>query len=408
MYRLIDQGFVSLGNFLTIFLGAIFLSVSDQAILIVAYSTYFVFLLLSVAFTYSPAQIIYSKTKYKNQYISSNFLLHLFVSAIFVVLLYLIYNVFERFQFFIAYKIDIDSVLWFLFFQQIVDYGRRISYVIELKLEPVIISFLSHFLRVVVILVVQPETFNQYFDILLLTALIASGFALYSMFSRLTIKGLLKCLHLIRYQIYFSRNLLSSTPIAWLISYFPIYLSGVISGAQAVAVLGTLKSLTNLANLFVELIETSQIPRWSKEKNVTRIKKLFLPSMINIIIAFTVFWCFTLFVSLFIYEPLINIFNTKYSNTLNIFVLLWCSYLFYFYSRIVIIAYRLEHNTKIELMYSLVVLACAVPISLIIFNYFKLDGVLGGALIYFLLPLLGSIWLIYKFFYNSTVLKRIS
>lgn len=392
IWTALDQALVSGGNFLTIFLGAIFLTLSDQGHLIVLYSFYFFCLIISISLVYAPIQSVYPKLDENSNYKFTAFLYHILISLL---LIMVVIAGIQGMSLSAALSISMDSVLYFiafLFLQQMADYGRRVAYVFY---NPKVAFFLSTFLyvpRIGLFMILKPSEL----DSVLLLLVSTSAFNAFIIILYTGVEKVRSSLsfekNLLLQHINFSRNIFYSAPIGWSVAYSPTLVLGFFSGPVLVGVLGTLRSIVGLANFFVEMIEVSVISHLAsrKHKGEERYVQKFFKSLI---ILFSIFWLVLLVASIELYDFGIAFIDDEFKQYRNIFLLLCVSYIVYFYARMHVLYFRVFYDTKPEFYNSKVALISTIVLFPLIYAF----DIVGAASVFIIAQLLALIFTVNKF-----------
>lgn len=391
----LDQIIVSGGNFLTIFIAAFYLSLNDQGNFIILLSFYFFSLIMSISLVYSPMQAIYPKTKDKYDYIYTSFLYHILLSLVFVAVSLLATKAMNSFG---LIKIPTTTAFYFsifIFLQQLSDYARRSSYVFINAFVAFCFSAFLYISRISLLLISDIHLLNDVIILLIYT----SAFGAFIILSYVIYKKLKYKLQfnrtILNQHISFSKHLAYSAPIGWSIAYMPTLLLGLVSGPVLAGVLGTMRSLTGIANSFVEVIEVSVIAHLSKSHHTNKSAHIKTTFQILIFI-FIVFWIIIFGLASEFYNTVISYFNKEFIAYSSILMLLWLAYLFYFLGRIHILYCRLLSITEAEFYNSIVSLITVVMFLPLIF-FFEIKG---AAIVYILSALFGALFTLKKYIYT--------
>lgn len=392
LWTVLDQATVSAGNFLTILLGAIYLSISDQGNFIVLLSLYFFCLVISIALVYAPTQSVYPKSEDNQNYIYTIFVYHWCLSIILALIVFLALG---AINFSSLISIPQDSVIYFttfIFLQQLADYGRRGAYVFSNASVAFCFSVFLYIPRVVALIVVQPAHLEDVLLVLVYASAIdAFCITVYMIYKKIK-RRLVFDRHILIEHIRFSRNILYSAPVGWAVAYAPTLVLGFSSGPALVGILGTLRSIVGLANFFVEMIEVSVIAYLSSQnhKGASEYVKRFFR---NLIFWFSISWLVFFVIIFQFYDFGISLIREDLLEHRWVFLMLFVSYALYFFGRMHILFFRVFCNTEPELYYaiaSLVVALIALPLI------YKFD-IVGAALVYILIPFVSFLITFQKF-----------
>lgn len=391
----LDQIIVSGGNFLTIFIAAFYLSLYDQGNFIVLLSFYFFSLIMSISLIYAPMQAIYPKINYNTDYIFTSFLYHILLSLLFVTVGFLATKAISSSG---LIKISTNTAFYFsifIFLQQLSDYARRSSYIFMNAFVAFSFSALLYISRITLLLVSEITILDDVIILLIYTsalgAFIIFSYVLYYKFK----EDLHFNITILNQHITFSKHIAYSAPIGWSIAYIPTLFLGFISGPALAGILGTMRSLTGVANSFVEIIEVSVLAHLSKShyKNETAYVKTTFQILIFV---FVVFWVIIAGLVFEFYSTVISYFNKEFLAYSYILMLLWLAYLFYFLGRIHILYCRLLSITEAEFYNSTVSLIIVIIFLPLIFFF----DIQGAALIYVFTAFFGTIFTLKKYRYT--------
>jgi len=386
-WSVFDQITVSSGNFLTIFLGAIFLSLENQGILVFLLVFYFFVLVMSISLVYAPIQNLYPGHKEKFIYIYSAFLYHLFLSLVFIICVALLILFISSISNFGVEKEVLILFLSFVLFQQIADFVRRVSYIFLTPKLSFLFSFLVYVPRIGLLIFLMPSSLHDYISFLFTATLVSSIVILMFFLRELFRSGILRFqLSSLYEHIKFSRNIVYSAPIGWLAAYYPTVLLGVVSGPVLMGVLGTFRSLIGVANVLVEVIEVSLIPKLVQEYtagNSEFVNRVFL----FLICGFVILSMFGVMIVYASFESVVSKVNVSYLEYMNVFFILIGAYVSYFFFRIYILYFRVKFITSVEIKLALLSIVTTILLTPLIYYF----DIFGAAIIYllaFLVPLI--------------------
>lgn len=387
LFPFLDQILVSGGNFLTVLLCANLLSLPDQGNIIISLSLYMAALLFSIAFVYAGIPVLSHKVKDVAGYNYTISVFHSVLSVVFIIVFLALYPLLLRFFDFTVELHEYAMLLLFIFFQQYADFARRSSYVSTPSGKTAFLfSLITYAPRVGALYFIQtPSLF------LVFATLAATAFFPFLMTALTILKGKWQQ-HLslnrndFKEHLAFSTHIVQSVPIVWFTSYLPIFFLGAFNGAKAVAIVGTLRNLTNLANVFVEIIEVSQITKWvilEKDHKTAQVNQ----EITRVILLFLGGWGGILAIFLFGIDYFSYFLHGPYLKFQSILIILWFAYLAYFFSRIYMLKLRTLNNTRFEKQFAIAACIVALPASAMAYWF----GVYGAALAYLsasLIPLI--------------------
>jgi O-antigen/teichoic acid export membrane protein len=395
IWTALDQAMVSGGNFLTIFLGAIYLPITDQGNLIVLLSFYFFCLVMSVSLVYAPVQSIYPKLDDSQNYIYTSFLYHSILSVALAGIALLALNIMNLSA---LMSISGDSTVYFIAFillQQLADYGRRTSYVFFNSFVALCFSFFVYIPRILAFIIVQPADLDDVLIILVCTSAISAvSIAIYIFYLK-KLKKLLFDSSALKQHAEFSRNIVYSAPMGWSVGYLPTLMLGFFSGPVLVGILGTLRSVVGLANFFIEMIEVSVIAELSSKAHNGQ-KKHVQEFFMKLVLLFSFSSLVILWIIFKNYELAARLVNEDFLNFGTIFIMLCTAYIFYFYGRMYVLYFRVFQNTKPELYYSMwsfLVVVLSIPVI-------YMFDITGSAMVYIIVPLSSLFFTVKKYKLN--------
>jgi len=374
---LVDQIFVSGGNFIAIMLGARLLALEDQGKLGYILSAYLAVSILNQTSIFQLASVEAPKTD-ESYYVFIQLLQIVisFVSSILLTILLVWLGAGA------GWKISIMEFLiisLFLFLQQQADFVRRSSYIFSSATVSLISSAILYPTRLLAILVFKPNDIFSFSLILGLTALIPAIKSVFDLYkAKKDMKELQKFIlpHFIKAQW-----LILSAPFSWLWCNIPIFILGMHGSLMQVGVFTTLRSLTNAGNVLLETLETyvSALVGKSYIQNKTAYIKL----MKNTLISGLVLWSVGFFIFFVMGKDLINIlFNNDYKEFSLLLIYLWTGILSVFLSRLSSVMSRTVGKTD-TIFVSLIIgtlVSYAVSIFLIpLFNVYGAAIAIGVA-----------------------------
>jgi O-antigen/teichoic acid export membrane protein len=251
---LVDQALVSGGNFITVILGARLLGLEGQGKFGYILSAYLSVSIFSQASIYQVASVDAPYSDHDHYYDFISLLqtfLSLGVSAITMVALFFI----SKHSGWNISAFEVVSIFIFLTLQQWADFMRRGSYIFRDVNAAVWSSLLVYPIRVLLILWARPHNILIFVWIMIATTFIPSGNHLYKLWKQnIDFKSFFLFL-----KKHYGRVkwLIMSSPFVWVWGNVPVFLLGIYSGFTQVAIFSTLRSITNMANVLMELLETS-------------------------------------------------------------------------------------------------------------------------------------------------------
>jgi O-antigen/teichoic acid export membrane protein len=375
-----DQILVSGGNFLTIVLCAQFLSLEDQGKFIYVFSSYVAAQLINIAGIYQGAAV--RAPVMPKSYQDSLALLQLSFASFFVAINAFFWFYLGNFFNWQPSLGDTCLVAVFLLLQQMADFSRRISYIFSSPKRAILFSLCVYPLRIGLLLIYRPASLEAVLYILIATIVVPAFFALKS-----AVQNTSKVLESLGVQVipHLKDSLfyLYCAPLGWLWSYLPLFFLSAVSGKEEVAILASIRSIANAANLFLEQVESRNVADWAKalQNNAhDEIKK----SITTILKVATVLGMLVLAILLFWGQYIVQIaLGSKYESYWLILPITWLAYGSYFVVRLVGVKYRVLGDNKIEYVGYFYGVFSALIAGLFLIPEF---GIYGAAWIYVLTP----------------------
>lgn len=385
-WALLDQLAVSGGNFLSIALCAHVLSVTEQGKWMYSYIYYLLLLVMNISLVFQAAQVLMPRSAEREVYRARLFALQLGLAVIGIMIILLLSTVFASLIDDRRSLSELLALISFLFVQQLSDYVRRMEHICGGTRVAALGSIVSYGSRLLAVAIVQPHMSSTVLWIFaaaaLLPLLVHLKYNLRHYLHNLPSRILKDNIE----HLSFSRNFLAAASFSWAWSFVPIFVLGAVKGAASVAVLSSIRSLTNVANVVMEYIDVSVIAPLARR--VMQEGSGVMWSLLRRILfgGLAVFVLGTVIILGYGDAILKLIFGAKYNEYGSILVIVWVSYAIYFIGRLQAIGYRIGLNTRIELMGSMssafAALVCAYPMIVWL-------GVEGAALSYLIVALSG-------------------
>lgn len=373
---LFDQMLVSGGNFLTIAICARFLPLHEQGKFTYIFASYLALLLLNISAIFQGASVRAPEEANKKNYLS--------VLAGAQVLIALKFSLITSLFFFFCGELigwmpstnEALLMLIFLFLQQLADFDRRISYIFFSSHRAVISSALMYPLRLLLIIYVKPDNVSTLLVLLIISTLLPICITIKrgmpGIFSKANLSSML-------HHFNFSKLLVASAPLGWLWSFFPIFVLGTIHSREEVAILASIRSLSNVANILMEQMETVVAAKFGRTLHEEGHNSLNLLSWKLLIYGSLLWLTGFIIISLYGKEIVWLVLGKKYSDFHLVLWITWLAYGVFFLARVVGLKQRIFKNLWIEVSGNmggvLIVLIASYPII-------KSFGLYGAAWMY--------------------------
>lgn len=259
---LTDQILVSGGNFLTIAICAHALPLAEQGKFTYVFASYMALLLLNVAGVFQGAAVrapTQNHSAYRTVLARLQLLMAVVLSLTVGGLWLLAGNVFG-WQPTVA---EAGMVVAFLVLQQLADFDRRAAYVFSSTRRAIFSSAILYPLRILCLIIIQPGTVSQVLIILIVSALIPAALTAFAACCsrRANAKSWTSS---VMEHLTYSRLFIAGAPLGWLWAYIPLFMLGVMHGKEQAALLGSIRGISNIANVLMEQIETKVVADWAR------------------------------------------------------------------------------------------------------------------------------------------------
>ena len=272
----------------------------------------------------------------------------------------------------------------FFFLQQLADFKRRAAYIFDSVWGACKISFWTYGLRIVFLLVLRPDTIFEFLAIFVVGALIGS---LSTIFSHFRFIGNTLCAQIEQSStiaLHMRRSLWTTlnAPLSWICFFLPIFILGATESAKAAAILVSIRSISSVANVALELLET-MIPNWLAARAANHGTTGLRSSTNQILLTGTVFWAIGLLIIFAINDKLIYwLLGHEYAAYSSLLIVAWIGNGVHFVSRVIGLHYRTHKKTHVELIGSLGGLAALAGSVFLISSL----GIVGAAWTYVVVP----------------------
>jgi O-antigen/teichoic acid export membrane protein len=234
-------------------------------------------------------------------------------------------------------------LFFFLFVQQLSDFGRRSSYIFRSARQASLNSLTIYPLRILLLVVIHPSDVTSFLWILLLTSLPPA------------LMVLVRALKTLSFDTSFFQNtrehlreakwLLISSPFSFLWGMIPVYTGGLILSLNEIGLYATLNSINNVGNVAMELLETEFSANAGKvaASDSASMKTLFRKVLATGLGA----WVLGMVVVIVFRDLIIRIIaGNAYMAGEKLMILLWASVLFMFLSRLDTVLLRTMEKTR--------------------------------------------------------------
>lgn len=343
---LIDQVLVSGGNFLTIAICAHALSLSEQGKFTYIFASYIALLLLNVAGIFQGAAVR-APTQEQQTYRTTLAGLQLLQAFLLSLLVSGIWRAAGNMFGWQATTAETGLLFAFLFLQQLADFDRRSAYIFSGTRRAIFSSSILYPARIIGLLVVQPDTVSEVLAILIVSALAPAALTIFSV-CRSNMESTRIRIKAIKEHLYYSRLFIAGIPLVWLWAYIPLLMLGIMHGKEQAAILGSIRGITNMANVLMEQMETKVVADWARMRHKGGGSIVEASALLLLKIGI-VFWLMGMVVVLAWGKEILNlVLGIQYVSYLNLLVLGWIGYGMYFLVRISGIKHRALGKNQVE------------------------------------------------------------
>ncbi len=381
---LADQVLVSGGGFLTIAICAHALSLAEQGEFTYLLASYMALLLLNVASVFQGAAVrapSQNHTAYKTS-LARLQLLQAFALSTLVGGLWLTADSVLNLQ---VTSADIALIFAFLVLQQLSDFSRRSAYVFASASRALFYSAMLYPIRIISLIIIQPHTLHNVLLILVASAILPATITVFNAFSmKIEARA---WYHSVTAHLAYSRLFILGAPLGWLWSYMPILILGFMNGKEQAAILGSMRGISNIANVLMEQLETQVVAEWARIHN-TEGKSGLEGAVYRLTKIGIVLWLLGLATIILFGQEIVNLLlGILYKPYWKLLVISWLAYGLYFLARIYGISHRTIGANHVEFGGGVFAVVTALVTGFVFITYFGLSGaawsyvVISGALL---------------------------
>ena len=348
-WSLLDQAAVSAINFLTIFLGAYFLEVGEQAKLAFFYVILIAATLFNAAFYFASVPFLKNKFGANSNYLAAlRYLsLRLMLPVAFLISVASLFTskLSNWDMSWIDFSLVFLNLALFLYFE----FYRRSQYFFGSTLYAAKSSILIGVARLLLIVVFSPESINQFLTITVISYLVV----VFPTWNKSDKKSDVD-FNLIRQHIVYSKWSISNIVPQWIAIHSPVVLAGFFVEAKVIAILLTLRSVTSVFNVVLELFDTYLSSKLGKL--MANGESMMPYRFLKKIYAAEILLGIVIGVLIYIYgEAVLKAsIGIEYSKHWFLLMLFWIGNVLYFVGRLSAISLRVKGGPLYEFMGSLV------------------------------------------------------
>lgn len=396
LLSLFDQVIVSGANFLLVLICARNLSPAEQGKIGYVIAANFAVVMIGLTTVFQFAAIEFVSKKEPDRYHKSLAVYQLTIAVVASALVTLLISLLAISANWKMTALEVGLLLFFLILQQLADFDRRASYIFFTVDRALISSSCLYSFRLGMLLVLTPKNVTEVLLILLISCVAPALFSLRHAIAG--IKGSYQVIEFFKEQLRKSRWLIFSGPLSWLWGNSITFFAGTIIGLPAVAILVALRSITNIANIGLEVLETRGAVSLATLDQSDRPR--YFSSVRQILKLAFLLWIIGLLAILFFGEIAVQyLYGDYYGPYWHLMVWLWFMNLGIFIFKMGSISLRIRRRTfEVFLSYGVGVIAAFVMIPVGAY-LFDLSGavvamtlsaaVLCGAILYYQAETLG-------------------
>lgn len=380
---LLDQLFVSGGNFLTVAICAHSLTLSEQGKFTFVFASYMALLLLNVAAIFQGATVRAPSRAHQSYEIclARLQLVHALCASLLVSSVWFSVGATLSWQ---VTTPEAALLFGFLVLQQLADFDRRAAYVFSGTRRAVFSSAVTYIPRVVALFLIKPTNISQVLLVLVLSSLIPSLLTLVTVLNRRSGNSI-SWIKEAKAHLAYSRLFIAGAPLGWLWTYIPLLMLGVMHSKEQAALLGSIRGISNIANFLMEQIETKVVADWARMHHVEgrlsidgAVSRLLKTGMAFWLLAMTVIVTFGS-------QIVALVLGNLYASHWHLLIVGWIGYGIYFASRVVGLKHRTLGSNHVEFIGNLCGVLTALAAGFVLIPEFD---AMGGAWVYVLVALI--------------------
>jgi O-antigen/teichoic acid export membrane protein len=340
-----DQILVSGGNFLTIAICAHALPLAEQGKFTYVFASYMALLLINVAGIFQGAAV--RAPVQDNSYQTSLARLQLLQALLLSLLVSVVWGGIGNIFGWQATLTEAWLFFLFLVVQQLSDFDRRAAYIFFGTKRAVYSSISLYPIRIIGLLVVQPETVSQVLWVLILSALVPAIPSLLTA-SRRKSADAPSWACATKNHLAYSRLFIAGAPLGWLWSYIPVFMLGTMHGKEQAALLASIRGISNIANVLMEQLETKVVADWARLHHGEG-ARVMEEAAVRLLKIGVVFWVLGMVVILMLGREIVALVLGKlYAPHWHLLAIGWGGYGLYFLARVSAIKHRALGSNNVE------------------------------------------------------------
>ena len=336
---LAEQVLVSGGNFLTIAICAHSLPLAEQGKLTYTFASYMALLLMNIAGIFQGAAVR-APAQERNSYQISLARLQILQALSLSILVCAVWLGIGDVLGWQTTVIEVMLLFTFLMVQQLADFDRRSAYIFSGTKRAIYSSTALYPFRIIGLFIIRPETISQVLLMLIVSALIPAVLTIF-VAGRARSKSVQSWIKATKAHLKYSLLFIVGAPLGWLWAYIPIFMLGSMHSKEQVALLASIRSISNIANVLMEQVETKVVADWARlqHQNGAQVLDVEVSRLLNI---GAIFWFAGMSVILMSGQEIVGfILGGLYAKHWPLLAIGWLAYGIYFIARI----FGIKHRT---------------------------------------------------------------
>jgi len=374
---LAEQVLVSGGNFLTIAICAHSLPLAEQGKLTYTFASYMALLLMNIGGIFQGAAVR-APAQQRNSYQISLARLQILQALSLSILVCAVWLGAGHVLGWQATAIEVMLLFTFLVVQQLAEFDRRSAYIFSGTKRAIYSSTVLYPFRIIGLFIIRPETVGQVLLILIVSALIPAVLTIL-VAGRARSESVQSWIKATKAHLKYSLLFIVGAPLGWLWAYIPIFMLGSMHGKEQVALLASIRGISNIANVLMEQVETKVAANWARiqHQNGAQVLEMEVSRLLSI---GAIFWFAGMSVIwMFGQEIVVFILGGLYAKHWALLPIGWFAYGIYSLARIFGIKHRTLGSNYVEFVGGIFGAATAVVAGFVLI---PVSGAVGAAWVY--------------------------
>ncbi|MBU1215107.1 MAG: hypothetical protein KKA63_07710 [Gammaproteobacteria bacterium] len=268
---------------------------------------------------------------------------------------------------------EIALLFSFLIMQQMADFDRRTAYIFSEVKRAFMSSALLYPGRLIGLILVQPDTVEQVLEVLIVSSLVPAVIAVYEA-SRRKAAEAPAWLEASKAHLAYSKLFIAGAPLGWLWTYLPIFMLGTMHGKEQAALLASIRSISNIANVLMEQLETKVVTDWARLHHGDG-QRAMKAAAIRLLKIGAAFWLLGMIVVAVLGKEIVAlVLGSLYAPHWHLLLIGWLGYGVYFLARVSGIKHRAMGANKVEFVGNIYGVAAAIVAGYALITLFSMSG----------------------------------